>query len=35
MNTQINGQHGYKKDNILDKMSEAKNMYDEYMWIIK
>ncbi len=35
MNTQIKGQVGYKKDNILDKMNEAKNTYDEFMWIIK
>ena len=34
-NTQIKGQHGYKKDNIFDKMSEAKKMYDEFKWIIK
>ena len=34
-NTRISGQHGYKKDNILDKMSEAQNMYDQYKWIIK
>ena len=25
MNTQIKGQQGYKKDNIFDKMNEAKN----------
>ena len=35
MNTQIKGQEGYKKDNILDKISEAKKTYDEFMWIIK
>ena len=35
MNTQIAGQEGYKKDNIFDKMSEAKNIYDQYKWIIK
>tara|TARA_R110002074_G_scaffold152267_2_gene306189 strand:+ start:3237 stop:4820 length:1584 start_codon:yes stop_codon:yes gene_type:complete len=34
-NTQIKGQEGYKKDNIFDKISEAKNMYDQYKWIIK
>jgi hypothetical protein len=35
MNTQIKGQHGYKKDNIFDKMNEAEKMYDQYKWIIK
>jgi hypothetical protein len=35
MNTQIKGQIGYKKDNILDKIDEAKKTYDEFMWIIK
>ena len=35
MNTQIKGQEGYKKDNIFDKMSEAKDIYDQYKWIIK
>ena len=35
MNTQIKGQHGYKKDNIFDKMSEASKLYDQYKWIIK
>jgi len=35
MNTQVKGQIGYKKDNILDKIDEAKNTYDEFMWIIK
>ena len=35
MNTQIKGQEGYKKNNIFDKMSEAKNLYDQYKWIIK
>ncbi len=35
MNTQIKGQQGYKKDNIFDKISEAKNLYDQYKWIIK
>ena len=35
MNTQIKGQHGYKKDNIFDKMSEAEKMYNQYKWIIK
>jgi hypothetical protein len=35
MNTQIVGQQGYKKDSIFDKMNEAKNIYDQYKWIIK
>ena len=35
MPTKIKGQHGYKKDNIFDKMSEADKMYQEYKWIIK
>ena len=35
MNTQIKGQEGYKKDNILDKISDARKMYDEFKWIIK
>jgi hypothetical protein len=35
MNTQIKGQEGYKKNNIFDKMNEAKNLYDQYKWIIK
>jgi len=34
-NTRISGQEGYKKDNIFDKINEAKNMYDQYKWIIK
>jgi hypothetical protein len=35
MNTQIKGQQGYKKDDLFDKMNEAKEMYDQYKWIIK
>ena len=35
LNTQIKGQPGYKKDNIFDKISDAKNLYDQYKWIIK
>jgi len=35
MNTQINGQIGYKKDEIFDKISEAEKLYDQYKWIIK
>ncbi len=34
-NTRVKGQKGYKDDSALDKMSEAKNLYDEFMWIIK
>jgi hypothetical protein len=34
-NTKISGQSGYKKDNVFDKMSEAKEMYDQFSWIIK
>ena len=34
LNTQIKGQDGYKRDNIFDKMSEAKELYDQYKWII-
>ncbi len=35
MNTQIKGQHGYKKDNVLDQINEARQTYDEFKWIIK
>jgi len=35
MNTQIKGQEGYKKDNVFDKMNEAKDLYSQYKWIIK
>ena len=35
MNTQIKGQHGYKKNEIFDKMTEAEKMYKQYKWIIK
>ena len=35
MNTQINGQQGYKKGNIFDKMTEAEKLYTQYKWIIK
>jgi hypothetical protein len=34
-NMQVKGQRGYKKDNVLDKMSETKKMYDQFMWVIK
>jgi hypothetical protein len=35
LNTQIKGQDGYKRDNIFDKRNEAKELYDQYKWIIK
>ena len=35
MNTQIRGQQGYKKDEMFDKINEAKDIYDQYKWIIK
>ena len=35
MNTQIKGQQGYKKDELFDKMNEAKNIYDQFKWIVK
>jgi hypothetical protein len=35
MNTQIKGQHGYKQNEIFDKMSEADKLYQQYKWIIK
>ena len=35
LNTQIKGQHGYKRDNVFDKMSEAEKLYQQYKWIIK
>tara|TARA_R110000824_G_scaffold39177_2_gene118735 strand:+ start:1930 stop:3516 length:1587 start_codon:yes stop_codon:yes gene_type:complete len=35
MNTQIKGQNGYKKDNIFDKIDEARQLYDQHAWIIK
>ena len=34
-NTQIKGQEGYKKDSIFDKMNEAKEVYNQFKWIIK
>jgi len=34
-NTRISGQEGYKKDNILDKMNDAQQMYEQFNWIIK
>ena len=35
MNTQISGQHGYKRDNIMDKQLDAEKMYEQFKWIIK
>ena len=35
MNTQVKGQIGYKQDNALDKLNDAKDLYDQYKWIIK
>ena len=35
MNTRVQGQEGYKKDNIFDKMTQAEKMYQQYKWIIK
>jgi hypothetical protein len=35
MNTRISGQTGYKKDNLLDQMTDAHQLYDQYKWIIK
>jgi len=35
MNTQIKGQDGYKHDNVLDKMTEAEKLYEQYKWVIK
>ena len=34
-NTQIKGQHGYKKNELFDKMTQAEKMYKQYKWIIK
>ena len=35
MNTQISGQHGYKRDSIMDKQLDAEKMYEQFKWIIK
>jgi hypothetical protein len=35
MDTRIKGQIGYTKDNVLEKMSEAEDLYNKYKWIIK
>jgi len=34
-NTQIKGQHGYKKNEVFDKIKEAEKVYSQYSWIIK
>jgi hypothetical protein len=33
--TTVQGQTGYKQDSVLDKMSDAESLYDQYKWIIK
>tara|TARA_R110001592_G_scaffold138396_3_gene357385 strand:- start:14276 stop:15859 length:1584 start_codon:yes stop_codon:yes gene_type:complete len=33
--TKIKGQIGYKEDGVMDKMSDAENLYKQYQWIIK
>jgi len=35
MNTQVKGQIGYRSDNLADKVVDAKNLYDQFKWIIK
>ena len=35
MNTQIEGQIGYKKEETFDKMKELERLYDQHKWIIK
>jgi hypothetical protein len=35
MNTQIKGQHGYRKDSIMQQKTEAQRTYEEFGWIIK
>jgi hypothetical protein len=35
INTRIKGQIGYKRDTYFDKIVEAKDLYDQYKWIIK
>jgi len=35
MNTQIQGQHGYKKGGMMDRQNEAKKLYEQFNWIIK
>jgi hypothetical protein len=35
LNTTIPGQIGYKSNESLDKMSNAKKLYSDFGWIIK
>ena len=35
LNTTIPGMEGYKKVESFDKMNAAKQMYDEFSWILK
>jgi hypothetical protein len=35
LNTRIKGQIGYTGGDTTSKMNEAKNLYSQYMWIIK
>jgi hypothetical protein len=35
LNTTVRGQIGYTGDDMSSKMSEAKDLYSQYMWIIK
>jgi len=35
INTTIPGMVGYKKEEVCDKMKEAKDIYNEYRWLIK
>jgi hypothetical protein len=35
LNTQVRGQIGYTGEDTTSKMNEAKNLYSQYMWIIK
>jgi len=35
MNTQVQGQDGYRKGNVSDMLSEAQSHWEQYKWIIK
>jgi len=35
INTQLKGQHGYRRNNAADLMSEAEDHWGQYKWIIK
>ena len=35
MNTQVQGQVGYKKDSLMQQKTEAQKMYEQFNWIIK